>query len=170
MESCVLIVMLFCLLLDSIFILHLHMFDITWDTWVLYFYGDFVLQWWLLIYIHCHETGRYKWWNILSYLKDFTIPVVLLIIVFLLRYWWLRIDALAEGSDWVELEKMSKTKKPILGMEVWTGKENVVGHWELIVVMYSSNGCHTNYSTLMNISSRFYRGTCIQLSLSNKTT
>lgn len=35
------------------------------------------------------------------------------------RYWWLRIDALAEAGEWTELDKFSKTKKPPLGMEAF---------------------------------------------------
>ena len=35
-----------------------------------------------------------------------------------IRYWWLRIGALAEAGEWMELEKFSRTKKPLLGMEV----------------------------------------------------
>lgn len=33
------------------------------------------------------------------------------------RYWWLRISALAEAGEWMELEKFSRAKKPVLGME-----------------------------------------------------
>ena len=40
------------------------------------------------------------------------------ILYILIRYWWLRIGALAEAGEWMELEKFSRTKKPILGMEV----------------------------------------------------
>ncbi|XP_052805418.1 vacuolar protein sorting-associated protein 16 homolog [Mya arenaria] len=35
------------------------------------------------------------------------------------RYWWLRIEALAEAGEWMELEKFSKTKKPVLSMEAF---------------------------------------------------
>ncbi|KAH3699992.1 hypothetical protein DPMN_074955 [Dreissena polymorpha] len=35
------------------------------------------------------------------------------------RYWWLRVDALAQSADWVELDKFSKSKKPLLGMEAF---------------------------------------------------
>ncbi|XP_052253971.1 vacuolar protein sorting-associated protein 16 homolog [Dreissena polymorpha] len=35
------------------------------------------------------------------------------------RYWWLRVDALAQSADWVELDKLSKSKKPLLGMEAF---------------------------------------------------
>jgi hypothetical protein len=34
------------------------------------------------------------------------------------RYWWLRINALGESGDWIELEKFSKGKKAPVGMEV----------------------------------------------------
>ncbi|XP_053409060.1 vacuolar protein sorting-associated protein 16 homolog [Mercenaria mercenaria] len=43
--------------------------------------------------------------------KEFKIPEK--------RYWWLRIDALAEAGEWMELDKFSKTKKPQLGMEAF---------------------------------------------------
>ncbi|KAJ9598585.1 hypothetical protein L9F63_010714 [Diploptera punctata] len=33
------------------------------------------------------------------------------------RYWWLRIQSLAELGDWIELEKFSKSKKSPIGME-----------------------------------------------------
>lgn len=34
------------------------------------------------------------------------------------RFWWLKINALGEIGDWVELEKFSKGKKAPVGMEV----------------------------------------------------
>ncbi|KAL5009861.1 hypothetical protein ScPMuIL_012166 [Solemya velum] len=33
------------------------------------------------------------------------------------RFWWLRINALAEVGEWTELERFSKTKKPPVGIE-----------------------------------------------------
>ncbi|KAK3106315.1 hypothetical protein FSP39_017525 [Pinctada imbricata] len=35
------------------------------------------------------------------------------------RFWWLKIDALAEIGDWTELEKFSRTKKMPLGIEAF---------------------------------------------------
>ncbi|KAL8612978.1 hypothetical protein ACOMHN_001061 [Nucella lapillus] len=35
------------------------------------------------------------------------------------RFWWMRVNALAEIPDWVELEKFSKSKKPPIGMEAF---------------------------------------------------
>lgn len=34
------------------------------------------------------------------------------------RFWWLKINALGEIGDWVELEKFSKGKRAPVGMEV----------------------------------------------------
>lgn len=31
------------------------------------------------------------------------------------RYWWLKIRALANNNKWIELEQLSKTKKPPIG-------------------------------------------------------
>ncbi|XP_076437329.1 vacuolar protein sorting-associated protein 16 homolog [Babylonia areolata] len=35
------------------------------------------------------------------------------------RFWWMRVNALAESGDWGELEKLSKSKKPPIGMEAF---------------------------------------------------
>ena len=35
------------------------------------------------------------------------------------RFWWIRIKALAERRDWNELEKFSKSKKSPIGYEVF---------------------------------------------------
>ena len=37
------------------------------------------------------------------------------------RYWWLRIQCLAEKGMWNELEKFSKSKKCPIGYEVISG-------------------------------------------------
>lgn len=34
------------------------------------------------------------------------------------RFWWLQITVLADGGDWLELEKFSKSKKSPIGYEV----------------------------------------------------
>jgi hypothetical protein len=34
------------------------------------------------------------------------------------RYWWIKIHALAETGEWMELEKFSRNKKSPIGMEV----------------------------------------------------
>jgi len=34
------------------------------------------------------------------------------------RYWWIKIHALAEIGEWMELEKFSRNKKSPIGMEV----------------------------------------------------
>lgn len=38
------------------------------------------------------------------------------------RYWWLRIQCLAEEGMWSDLEKFSKSKKSPIGYEVRTNK------------------------------------------------
>lgn len=38
------------------------------------------------------------------------------------RFWWLKINALAEREDWEELEKFSKGKKSPIGYLVRKGK------------------------------------------------
>ena len=38
--------------------------------------------------------------------------------IYICRFWWLKIQALGESGDWVELEKFSKGKKAPVGMEV----------------------------------------------------
>ncbi|ESO96565.1 hypothetical protein LOTGIDRAFT_115951 [Lottia gigantea] len=43
--------------------------------------------------------------------KDFKVPDK--------RFWLMRMSALAESGDWMELEKFSKTKKPPVGMEAF---------------------------------------------------
>ncbi|XP_052092868.1 vacuolar protein sorting-associated protein 16 homolog isoform X1 [Mytilus californianus] len=35
------------------------------------------------------------------------------------RYWWIRIQGLAEAGEWVELDKFSRNKKPPVGMEAF---------------------------------------------------
>ena len=40
------------------------------------------------------------------------------IMILLTRYWRLKIEALAESSNWIELEKFSKSKKSPIGYEV----------------------------------------------------
>lgn len=35
------------------------------------------------------------------------------------RYWWIKIQALAEAGEWAELDKFSRTKKPPVGMEAF---------------------------------------------------
>jgi hypothetical protein len=42
--------------------------------------------------------------------KDFKVPDR--------RYWWLKMNVLAESGDWLELEKLSKIKKSPIGYEV----------------------------------------------------
>ncbi|KAK2169318.1 hypothetical protein LSH36_11g09017 [Paralvinella palmiformis] len=51
--------------------------------------------------------NRHKWAEQLR--KEFKVPDR--------RYWWLRIQALAECGDWLELEKFSKSKKSPIGYE-----------------------------------------------------
>lgn len=34
------------------------------------------------------------------------------------RFWWLKVKALAESRNWVELEKFAKSKKSPIGYEV----------------------------------------------------
>ena len=46
--------------------------------------------------------------NFFSFILFFTI----------FRYWWIKIQALAEAGEWVELDKFSRNKKPPVGMEV----------------------------------------------------
>ncbi|XP_062569083.1 vacuolar protein sorting-associated protein 16 homolog [Saccostrea cucullata] len=35
------------------------------------------------------------------------------------RFWWLKINALGESGDWIELEKFSRSKKAPVGMEAF---------------------------------------------------
>ena len=45
----------------------------------------------------------------------------MLVIYFLVsihRFWWLKVEALAEAGEWLELEKFAKSKKSPIGYEV----------------------------------------------------
>lgn len=43
---------------------------------------------------------------------------ILISIYLFYRFWWLQITVLADGGDWLELEKFSKSKKSPIGYEV----------------------------------------------------
>ncbi|KAK6182738.1 hypothetical protein SNE40_010352 [Patella caerulea] len=55
------------------------------------------------------QNGNHKMTEQLR--KDFKVPDK--------RFWLLRMEALAESSDWTELERFSKSKKPPVGMEAF---------------------------------------------------